>query len=121
MTNGSEANSSGVGCLWEDEYVEELPMTFDRRKYTDPPAYLRPGLFIGSVATERDLQCLQSMGITHVLQVCTMSPINNTTAMMVLQSDILIVAMCSPFRFHMPLLARQGLVHCSSRQERTIL
>lgn len=69
MTDGSEGNSSGLGLPWDDDYVEELPMTFDRRKYADPPAYLRPGLFIGSVATERDLPCLQSMGITHVLQV----------------------------------------------------
>ena len=33
------------------------------------PSCIRPGLFIGSVAAERDLNILQAMGITHVLQV----------------------------------------------------
>ena len=43
----------------------------------DPPALreipscIRPGVFIGSVAAERDLNVLQALGITHVLQVCT--------------------------------------------------
>lgn len=33
------------------------------------PSCVRPGLFIGSVAAERDLNVLQALGITHVLQV----------------------------------------------------
>ncbi len=33
------------------------------------PSCVRPGLFIGSVAAERDLNVLQALGITHILQV----------------------------------------------------
>jgi hypothetical protein len=57
---------------WDDDIEEELPMTFDRRRRLEPPIYIRPGLFIGSVASERHLQGLKDAGITHVLQVCTL-------------------------------------------------
>ena len=33
------------------------------------PSCIRPGLYIGSVATDKDLNMLQAVGITHVLQV----------------------------------------------------
>lgn len=36
------------------------------------PVLIRPGLFLGSVAAERSLEGLQRLGITHVMQACSL-------------------------------------------------
>ena len=56
----------------EAEEPEPEPLTsdsFNKNTKAEPPTFLRPGLFIGSISAERDLQVLRKYGITHVLQV----------------------------------------------------
>ena len=36
------------------------------------PVLIRPVLFLGSVAAERSLEGLQRLGITHIMQACSL-------------------------------------------------
>ncbi|BDA50740.1 probable dual specificity protein phosphatase 1 at N-terminal half [Coccomyxa sp. Obi] len=57
--------------VWEEPEESGVltPDSFEKKTRAEPPTFLRPGLFIGSISAERDLQVLQKYGITHVLQV----------------------------------------------------
>ena len=62
----------------EDEYELTQPDGIDASEVfgsaTDfsTPVLIRPGLFLGSVAAERSLDGLQRLGITHVVQACSL-------------------------------------------------
>ena len=69
----TEASTRPRDFAWgEAEEPEPEPLTpdsFNKKTKAEPPTFLRPGLFIGSISAERDLQVLKKYGITHVLQV----------------------------------------------------
>ncbi|CAL8465139.1 g4674 [Coccomyxa elongata] len=67
----TEAPSRARDFVWEEPEESGVltPDSFEKKTRAEPPTFLRPGLFIGSISAERDLQVLQKYGITHVLQV----------------------------------------------------
>lgn len=75
---------ASTGPVWA-EVEEPEPLTadsFEKKTKAEPPTFIRPGLFIGSISAERDLHVLRKYGITHVLQVSTacgamIDPINS--------------------------------------------
>ena len=70
----TEAPSRARDFVWEEPEESGVltPDSFEKKTRAEPPTFLRPGLFIGSISAERDLQVLRKYGITHVLQVSTL-------------------------------------------------
>ena len=60
--------------------AENAAADFNLKDDFSIPVLIRPGLFLGSVAAERNLETLRRFGITHVMQVCSathMLPLRN--------------------------------------------